>query len=47
MTSHVRELGLADRVRLTGIVPRDEVFRRCAGADVFVSASTARACRWR
>ena len=39
VTSHVRELGLADRVRMTGIVPRDEVFRRCAGADVFVSAS--------
>lgn len=35
----VHELGLQDRVQLTGLVPRDEVFARCAGADVLVSAS--------
>lgn len=32
-------LGLGDRVELTGLVERDEVFRRCAAADLFVSAS--------
>lgn len=32
-------LGCAERVRFTGLIPRDEVFLRCAGADVFVSAS--------
>lgn len=31
--------GLADRVRLTGLVPRDEVYPLLARADVFVSAS--------
>jgi glycosyltransferase involved in cell wall biosynthesis len=30
---------VADRIELTGLLPRDEVFRRCAEADVFVSAS--------
>jgi glycosyltransferase involved in cell wall biosynthesis len=34
-----RALGLGDRVELTGLVERDEVFRRCAAADLFVSAS--------
>ena len=33
------ELGLGDRLLLTGLIPRDEVFGRCAGADVFVSTS--------
>jgi glycosyltransferase involved in cell wall biosynthesis len=37
--ARVGELGIADRVHLTGLIPRDEVFRRCAGADVFVSTS--------
>jgi glycosyltransferase involved in cell wall biosynthesis len=32
-------LGLADRVHLAGLIPRDEVYRRCAGADLFVSTS--------
>ncbi|HET9725045.1 MAG TPA: glycosyltransferase family 4 protein [Actinomycetota bacterium] len=32
-------LALGDRVELTGLVERDEVFRRCAAADLFVSAS--------
>jgi glycosyltransferase involved in cell wall biosynthesis len=30
---------LQDRIELTGMIPRDEVFTRCAEADVFVSAS--------
>lgn len=30
---------LGDRVALTGLVPRDDVFSRCAQADLFVSAS--------
>jgi glycosyltransferase involved in cell wall biosynthesis len=33
------ELGLEDRVLLTGLIARDDVFRRCAAADVFVSTS--------
>ena len=31
--------GLDDRVGLTGLIPREEVFVRCFEADVFVSAS--------
>jgi glycosyltransferase involved in cell wall biosynthesis len=30
---------LQDRVELTGVIPRDDVFTRCARADLFVSAS--------
>jgi glycosyltransferase involved in cell wall biosynthesis len=30
---------LQDRVELTGMIPRDEVFTRCAQADLFISAS--------
>lgn len=37
--SHIADLGLGERVTLTGLIPRDEVYRRCAGADVYVSAS--------
>ena len=33
------ELGLQDRVLFTGLIARDDVFRRCAAADVFVSTS--------
>ena len=29
----------ADRIELTGLIPRDEVFRRCAASDLFVSVS--------
>jgi len=39
VADRARELGVADRVRLTGLVPRDEVFRSVRSADVFVSAS--------
>jgi glycosyltransferase involved in cell wall biosynthesis len=39
IATRVRELRLGDRVELTGLVPRDEVFLRCAAADVFVSTS--------
>jgi len=35
----VASLGLENRVELTGLIPRDEVFVRCAEADLFVSAS--------
>lgn len=34
-----RELGLDNRVELTGLIPRDNVFARCAQADVMVSTS--------
>ncbi|HSJ45322.1 MAG TPA: glycosyltransferase family 4 protein [Euzebyales bacterium] len=37
--ARVDELGLGDRVELTGLVSRDEVFVLCAAADVLVSAS--------
>lgn len=37
--ARVAELDLEDRVEFTGLVPRDEVFVRCAAADVFVSTS--------
>jgi glycosyltransferase involved in cell wall biosynthesis len=37
--ARIRELGLDDRVTLTGLIPRDEVFVRCAAADVLVSTS--------
>jgi glycosyltransferase involved in cell wall biosynthesis len=37
--ARAQELGLHDRVVLTGLVPRDEVFVLCADADVFVSTS--------
>jgi glycosyltransferase involved in cell wall biosynthesis len=37
--ARVGRLALRDRVELTGLIPRDEVFVRCAGADVFVSTS--------
>ena len=39
LADRVRALGLEDRVELTGIIPRDQVFVRCARADLFVSAS--------
>ena len=39
VTARALELGLEDRVVLTGLVPRDEVFMLCADADVFVSTS--------
>jgi glycosyltransferase involved in cell wall biosynthesis len=35
----VRMSELDDRVELTGLIPRDEVFVRCAEADLFVSPS--------
>jgi glycosyltransferase involved in cell wall biosynthesis len=35
----VADLGVDDRVEFTGLIPRDDVFRRCATADVFVSTS--------
>jgi glycosyltransferase involved in cell wall biosynthesis len=39
ITARSKELGLEDRVVLTGLIPRDEVFVLCADADVFVSTS--------
>jgi glycosyltransferase involved in cell wall biosynthesis len=39
VTVRAQELGLHDRVVLTGLIPRDEVFVLCADADVFVSTS--------
>jgi glycosyltransferase involved in cell wall biosynthesis len=33
------QLGIADRVELTGLVPRDEVYQRLQAADLFVSPS--------
>ncbi len=37
--AHVARLDLEDRVELTGLIPRDDVFVRCASADVLVSTS--------
>lgn len=39
VAARARDLGLADRVLLTGLIPRDDVFRRAAAADLFVSTS--------
>jgi glycosyltransferase involved in cell wall biosynthesis len=39
ITARAQEMGLQDRVALTGLIPRDEVFVWCADADVFVSTS--------
>ncbi len=39
LAASARDKGLSDRIELTGLVPRDEVFARVARADVFVSAS--------
>jgi glycosyltransferase involved in cell wall biosynthesis len=39
LAGRARALGLEDRVELTGLIPRDDVFVRCAQADLFVSAS--------
>jgi glycosyltransferase involved in cell wall biosynthesis len=39
VAARVRDRGLTERVQLTGLAPRDEVFRRFAGADLFISAS--------
>ena len=44
--ARARELRLHDRIVLTGLVPRDDVFIACADADVFVSTSRRRGCRW-
>lgn len=35
----IEALGLQERVKMTGLVGRDDVFRHCAQADVFVSTS--------
>lgn len=35
----IGELALQSRVETTGLIPRDEVFQRCASADVLVSTS--------
>ena len=34
-----QQLGVADRVRFTGVVPREDVYRELLGGDVFVSGS--------
>jgi glycosyltransferase involved in cell wall biosynthesis len=39
LEARARALGVGERVELTGLIPRDEVFRRCADADAFISAS--------
>src|SRR6185503_14132189 len=39
LTQKIASLGLQKRVKLTGMVPRDEVFQYFALADLFVSAS--------
>ena len=39
LAERVTALGLENRILLTGLIPRDEVFMRCASADVFVSTS--------
>lgn len=37
--ARVAALGIGDSVTMTGLIPRDEVFLRCAAADVLVSTS--------
>jgi glycosyltransferase involved in cell wall biosynthesis len=39
LASEIEASRLQDRVELTGLIPRDDVFARCAQADLFVSAS--------
>lgn len=39
LADSAQTMGLGDRVELTGLIPRDRVFERCAQADLFVSAS--------
>lgn len=39
LRAQARDLGIAARVTFTGLVPRDEVFRRMRAADLFVSSS--------
>lgn len=39
LSSEIDALRLRDRVELAGLVSRDDVFTRCAHADLFVSAS--------
>ncbi|MGH3135635.1 MAG: glycosyltransferase family 4 protein [Gaiellaceae bacterium] len=39
LAKEIESSRLGDRVALAGLVPRDDVFTRCARADLFVSAS--------
>jgi glycosyltransferase involved in cell wall biosynthesis len=39
LSAAVHAAGLGDEVELAGLIPRDDVFVRCARADLFVSAS--------
>lgn len=39
LTRQARELGIAGRVHMPGLLPRDEVYRTLGGADLFVSPS--------
>jgi glycosyltransferase involved in cell wall biosynthesis len=39
ITREIQTLGLANRVELTGMIPRDNVFEKLTHADVVVSAS--------
>jgi glycosyltransferase involved in cell wall biosynthesis len=39
LVTHVKAHGLEDRVELTGLIPRDQVFEHLSKADVVVSAS--------
>ncbi len=39
LETHVIALGFEDRVLITGLILRDDLFERCASADVFVSTS--------
>ena len=36
----IKEAGLEDRIKLTGLIPRKEVFEQLNNADVYVSSST-------
>jgi len=39
LAGEIQASRLQDRVELTGLIPRDDVFTRCAHADLFVSSS--------
>ena len=40
VSRQAERMGLAERVKFTGLVPRDEVFKTVLGADVYTSPST-------
>ena len=46
LEARARELGLAERVRFHGELPKEEVARLMRDADLFVLPSLHETCRW-